>query len=98
MFNYEITPSVQALTKMGLQAALPLLDAENERTRQHAKVRPRPQQLDCLQTFIQAGPINIRLPDFRADQPGIWMLLSWLVPEYCRVRSEAVHWKMRLLR
>ena len=40
MLHYDITPSVQALTKMGfpaLKSLLPLLDAANERTRQHAQ-------------------------------------------------------------
>jgi HEAT repeat protein len=40
MLHYDTTPSVQALTKIGLPALhslLPLLDAEDERTRQHAQ-------------------------------------------------------------
>lgn len=40
MLHFEVTPSVRALTKMGLPAlssVLPLLDAENEETRRHAQ-------------------------------------------------------------
>ena len=40
MLHYDITPSVRALTEMGvpaLRAVLPLLDSEDERTRQHAQ-------------------------------------------------------------
>jgi HEAT repeat protein len=40
MLHYDITPSVRALTKMGLPAlksVLPLLKADDERTRQHAQ-------------------------------------------------------------
>jgi HEAT repeat protein len=40
MLHYEITPSIRALTNMGfpvLKSLLPLLDAEDGRTRQHAQ-------------------------------------------------------------
>lgn len=40
MLHYDITPSVRALTEMGvpaLRAMLPLLDSEDARTRQHAQ-------------------------------------------------------------
>jgi len=40
MLHYDITPSVRALTAMGLpvlKSLLPLLEADDERTRQHAQ-------------------------------------------------------------
>lgn|SRR5262249_2050414 len=72
MLHFEITPAVRALTKMGLpalNAVLPLLDAEDERTRQHAQKVFEQVTLDEIEREMK---IAAHSPSATAEWQRLW--------------------------
>lgn len=96
MLHFDITPSVRALTNMGLPAlksVLPLLHSEDERTRQHAQKVLEQVTLNEIKKALKPPPLS---PLATTEWTKLWERngpYQWNAPEDQR-RAAIKRWEM----